>query len=73
MDSACDMLPPSSPRPALHVVPAFGCHKSVKTTFLSSKQSIKGHPKDKLQESKLTDVAHLHCQITNLISSYSKK
>lgn len=38
----------------------------------SSNQSVKGHSKDKLQESKLIQAVHLYFQITNLIYSYCK-
>lgn len=53
--------------PALLVVPPSGCHKPVNTF---SNQSIKGHSKDKLEESKLMQAVHLYFQITNLISYY---
>lgn len=71
MDS-CDMLPPGSSGLALCVVPS-SCYNLSKLNFFSSKQSSKGHSKDKLQKSKLTDAVHMHSQITNLISSYCKK
>lgn len=39
---------------------------------LFSNQSIQGHSKDKLEESKLMQAVHLYFQVTNLISSYYK-